>query len=156
MIIDIATLINGMTDEIIIDNTISFDKNYLDNSDILELNNVKVLGKVIFDEEDELYIDITASGEMILEDSISLDEISYPFSVRIEEKVDENSKKISNTIDIMDILWQNIVLEVPLQLTEVNDLTKYQGEGWKLVSEEELNKENNPFSNLKDMLGEEW
>jgi len=155
MIIDIATLINGMTDEIIIDNTISFDKNYLDNSDILELNNVKVLGKVIFDEEDELYIDITASGEMILEDSISLDEISYPFSVRIEEKVDENSKKISNTIDIMDILWQNIVLEVPLQLTEVNDLTKYQGEGWKLVSEEELNKENNPFSNLKDMLGEE-
>ena len=97
----------------------------------------------------------TASGEMILEDSISLDEISYPFSVKIEEKVDENSKKISNTIDIMDILWQNIVLEVPLQLTEVEDLTKYQGEGWKLVSEEELNKENNPFSNLKDILGEE-
>ena len=41
------------------------------------------------------------------------------------------------------------------ELTEVEDLTKYQGEGWRLVSEEEMNKENNPFSNLKDLLGEE-
>lgn len=154
MIIDITSLMNRTKDEVIIDNTISFDEYYLKDSDILKLDNVKVLGKIILNEE-EPFIDVTVSGEMILEDSISLDEISYPFSVKIEEKLEENLKNLSNTIDIMDILWQNIVLEVPLQLTEVEDLTKYQGEGWKLVSEEELNKENNPFSNLKDMLGEE-
>ena len=38
----------------------------------------------------------------------------------------------------MAILWQNIVLEVPLQFTKVEDLSKFHGDGWKLISEEEI------------------
>ena len=55
----------------------------------------------------------------------------------------------------MDILWQNIILEIPLKFTNVEDYSKFQGEGWKLVSEDELKVENNPFNELDSILGEE-
>jgi len=91
---------------------------------------------------------------MKIEDSISLEIISYPFSFEIEENIEEKQLKYEKTLDIIDILWQNIVLEVPLKQTEVTDFSDYQGDGWKLVTEEEKNT-NNPFSELANMLGEE-
>ena len=155
MIIDLTALINRTKEVILIDEIISFTEDYLKDSEIIKLDSVKVVGDISLNEEDIPFLSLAVSGNMILEDSISLEEISYPFSLKIEEKIEDFSENITNTIDIIDILWQNIVLEVPLKLTEVEDLTKYQGEGWRLVSEEEMNKENNPFSNLKDLLGEE-
>lgn len=47
------------------------------------------------------------------------------------------------------------VLEVPLKLTNVEDFNEYQGDGWKLVSEDSIKNTNNPFSELRDMMGEE-
>ena len=151
MIIDLIPLLNRIESSININNTISFSEDYIKNSNILRLDDVKVNGIIALNEEDKIKISIDVEGIMILEDSISLDEISYPFSLKIEEILENNT----NSIDIMDILWQNIVLEVPLKLTEVKEFSQYQGDGWRLVSEEEMNKENNPFSNLKDLLGEE-
>ena len=94
---------------------------------------------------------------MILEDSISLDNVEYPFSIDIDENIEENLEKDENSIDILPILWQNIVLEVPLRFTKVNDLSKYNGDGWKLISEEEASStSNNPFLELKEKYKEEW
>ena len=56
---------------------------------------------------------------------------------------------------ITDILWQNIILEVPLKLTNVENFNEYQGDGWRLVDEDSIKNASNPFSELKDMLGEE-
>ena len=93
---------------------------------------------------------------MILEDSISLDNVEYPFSIDIDENIEENLEKDENSIDILPILWQNIVLEVPLRFTKVNDLSKYNGDGWKLISEEEASStSNNPFLELKEKYKEE-
>ena len=65
-------------------------------------------------------------------------------------------EKDENSIDILPILWQNIVLEVPLRFTKVNDLSKYNGDGWKLISEEEASStSNNPFLELKEKYKEE-
>ena len=50
-------------------------------------------------------------------------------------------KNIENTLDILSVLWENIVLEVPIRFSEVSDYYKYQGNGWHLVSEEEYEKE---------------
>ena len=70
--------------------------------------------------------------------------------------IEENLEKDENSIDILPILWQNIVLEVPLRFTKVNDLSKYNGDGWKLISEEEASStSNNPFLELKEKYKEE-
>ena len=72
------------------------------------------------------------------------------------ENIEENLEKDENSIDILPILWQNIVLEVPLRFTKVNDLSKYNGDGWKLISEEEASStSNNPFLELKEKYKEE-
>ena len=65
------------------------------------------------------------------------------------------SEKIENTLDITDILWQNIMLEVPLRVSNVENFTEYQGDGWRLVDEDSIKNTNNPFKELKDMMGEE-
>jgi len=49
---------------------------------------------------------------------------------------------------IFQFLWENIFLEVPLQFTKVEDLSKFHGDGWKLISEDELRNANNPFNDL--------
>ena len=85
-----------------------------------------------------------------------MDNVEYPFSIDIDENIEENLEKAENSIDILPILWQNIVLEVPLRFTKVNDLSKYNGDGWKLISEEEASStSNNPFLELKEKYKEE-
>ena len=92
---------------------------------------------------------------MKLEDVISLENIQYPFSFEFEEVLEEIPENNEKVLDITDILWQNIVLEVPLKRTEVTDFSKYQGDGWKLVTEEEAKNTNNPINELANMWGEE-
>ena len=72
----------------------------------------------------------------------------------IDEILDEFLKNNQNSIDILEILWQNIVLEIPLKYTKEEDLSKYQGDGWKLISEDEV-KRDNPFSILAENMKKE-
>ena len=85
---------------------------------------------------------------MILLDSISLEEVEYPFQVEYDDILEENCKKYENLLDIFTFLWENIVLEVPLRFTKVEDLSKFHGDGWKLMSEDEHRYQSNPFSEL--------
>lgn len=159
MEIDLSLLHSNTVDEIDISNTYEIAAKYYENSDILNLANVKVKGKVYLDEGDnrELtdYVDCQIDGEMVIQDSISLEEISYPFSIKYDDILEESCKKCENILDIFQFLWENIVLEVPLQFTKVKDLSKFHGDGWKLVSEEELTKGDNPFSDLLKDFEEE-
>lgn len=147
MIIELDKLFSHFVEIIEIDEEISFSNDYLSTSEIKELDHVKVVGNITLDQE-ELFLNLTVSGKMLLEDSISLKDIYYPFTFELNENVEENVRNGENTIDILDILWQNIVLEVPLRYTEVTDYNDYSGDGWKLVSEDEIRLKNNPFSDL--------
>ena len=94
------------------------------------------------------YVKCTIEGVMILRDSISLEPVEYPFKIDFDDFLEENCKNNQNSLDIFTFLWENIVLELPLQFTKVDDYSKYSGDGWKLVSEEELQNKNNPFKEL--------
>ncbi len=153
MIIDLTDLLNLEVKEILINQEVSFDESFLVDSKIKGIGPVTVKGRVHLSNE-QLILEANLEGVMKIEDSISLEIISYPFSFEIEENIEEKQLKYEKTLDIIDILWQNIVLEVPLKQTEVTDFSDYQGDGWKLVTEEEKNT-NNPFSELANMLGEE-
>lgn len=154
MFINLEELNSNVKDEILISSEVNFDKDLLSNSSIKDLKDVFVNGKIYKDASDEFVIEATVEGKMIIEDSISLEDVTYPFLINIDENIEEILQKDKNTIDIIPILWQNIVLEVPLRYTEVKDLSSYCGDGWKLISEEEV-KSNNPFLELKEKYKEE-
>lgn len=127
---------------------VNIPKTYFENSSVKKLDNIKVEGKLYYDPEDNLYADVVISGNMVLADDISLEEVLYPFSIEYNDILDENLKNNQNTLDLFEFLWENIVLEVPLKFTKVANLSEFHGDGWKLVSEEENSLEHNPFSEL--------
>ena len=145
MNIDLNKLNNSNID---ISGKYNIPKNYYENSDIIELNDIEVEGEISLDEDENEMINCMIKGKMVIPDTISLEEISYPFTIEFDDIIPETAKKSKNILDIFEFLWENIVLEVPLQFTKVEDLSKFHGDGWKLISEESLKKENNPFSDL--------
>ena len=149
------TLLHSKTKEYIdITGVYNIPEEYIDKNLVLSLNDIKVEGKIYQDSEEDM-VDCKIEGNMLLEDSISLEPVEYPFLIEYNDILEENSKKSENLLDIFSFLWENIVLEVPLQFTKVKDLSKFHGDGWKLVSEEELVKNNNPFGDLLKDFKEE-
>ena len=154
MLIDLTKIINSNIARISLDGEVKIPDEYLDKSEIIALKNVKLIGE-LEKIEDQINITGTLEGTMVLEDSISLEPIDYPFKVEIDEEIDDFLEKSINILDITEILWQNIVLEVPLKLTNVENFDEYHGDGWRLISEDSIENTNNPFKELKDMLGKE-
>ncbi len=155
MDIDLSLLHSKTIDEISITGIYTIPDDYIDKKLVTALNNIDVEGKIYIGNNEEDRINCTIRGYIILEDSISLEPVEYPFSIKYDDILEENSKKNKNTLDIFSFLWENIVLEVPLQFTKVKDLSKFHGDGWKLISEDELVKSNNPFSELLKDFKEE-
>ena len=54
---------------------------------------------------------------MIIKDSISLEEVSYPFEIQFDDFLPENYIKNENTLDILGFLWENIVMGPVLSYT---------------------------------------
>ena len=139
MFIDLAKVDEkGIT----IDDTISFDESYIKKTPIKKLDNIKVKGRAYYSVTNEIIFDCDVKGIMVLEDSLTLEPVDYPIDIHINEvlgeNTEENVKNESKTLDIIDILWQNIVLEVPISL-RVNPEKDYdmKGEGWELLKEDD-------------------
>ncbi len=130
-------------DKILIDEVITYDSNYIKNTDILSLKNVKVKGKIFKNFENDNEVNLNVDGEMMLTDAITLEEVPYKFTIEIEEIL-ENSLK---TLDLIEFLWHYIVLEIPIRYTTSDASTlkeKYEG----VYDEEEIHEINNPFKDF--------
>jgi uncharacterized protein len=160
MNIDLTRLNNNIDDKVIINQSFEVPQEYFENTDLIGLENVKTKGIILKDEVDyELNIDV--EGMMILKCSITLEPVHYPFNIKISGKLEEiieetsgNIKKNENTIDIFPIIWENILVEIPMKVVSENAKNfQAEGEGWKLITENEPIKENNPeLEKLKKLL----
>ena len=162
MNIDLSKLIYKTVDKIDIDSIIEIPKDYLDNSDIKDISKVKLLGEITEDGEN-FTIDLNIKCDLTLVCSVSLKDVNYPVDINISEIISENGenieyfdKIINNSIDLVPIIWQNILLEVPIRVVrpDIKEENIY-GDGWKFITKEEENKEIDPrLSKLKDFLSE--
>ncbi|MBE6157283.1 MAG: hypothetical protein E7160_00595 [Firmicutes bacterium] len=155
MDIDLSLLYSKTIEEISISGKYNLPEEYIDKNLVISVEDIAVDGRIYLGSDEEDRVEATIEGNLIIEDSISLEPVEYPFSIKYDDILEENCKKNENTLDIFSFLWENIVLEVPLQFTKVKDLSKFHGDGWKLVSEDELVKNNNPFSDLLKDFKEE-
>ena len=152
---DLTKLNSGIVEKIDINQDFALEKELFSKTDIKDLKDLKIIGTIFKDSANIITLNAILSGIMVLEDSISLELVDYSFSCEIDEKIEDSQEICSNLLDITEILWQNIVLEVPLRFTKVENLNEYQGDGWKLISEDSVKSINNPFNELKDIIGEE-
>ncbi len=155
MLIDLGPLYSHVVEKINVDTDVSYSKDEVSGTKIKDLVDVHVKGYFFLDSNNEVEANLDYSGTMILEDDISLEEVKYPFSAKISEKLEENQENFDKNLDLKEILWENIVLEIPLKFTTVKNLEEFNGDGWKLVSEDELKGLNNPFKDLSEKFKEE-
>ena len=141
--IDLNRLYNKDVDKLDITNKYTIPEELIVDERIKELSEIDVEGYIKLetnnDLEDELYVNCNISGTMKLLDSIDLNLIDYDFSIEYDDFLEENFKNNENSLDIFEFLWENIELEVPIKLTNINDYSKYQGKDWQLISEEDIN-----------------
>ena len=165
MFINLTKLITNLSNEILIDEEVQIDKKYLENTDIKDISSVKVKGTIVpFESNYEVNVNIKCTLTLVC--SISLKDVKYDIDINANEIIgdnnedvefEENNKIINNSIDLIPIIWQNILLEVPLKVISPDVSAKnLQGDGWKFVTEEEVeSKDIDPrLEKLKSFLNE--
>jgi len=152
MQIDITKLLTNYAYSIDIISDVVIPNEMIQDVRVVSLNILKFVGNASLDEDDNILINGHITGKILLRDDLTLEEIEYPLDVEVEEILENRQ----NILDITDVLWQNILVEIPSKVRKTNEDVTLEGDGWRVISEErfneERNKANNPFSNLGELL----
>ena len=120
-----------------INSDITFTKDYFKDTDIRDIKNAHVEGELSINSLDELEANLSVSGTFILPNSVTLEDVSLDFNTEIEENygnIDNFFNKKQNTLDILALIWENIVSEVPMKVTDGNEPEELNGDGWQYTS----------------------
>ena len=159
MNINLSKLLNHQVDEIVIDEIINIPKDYL-NDDIKDISEVKVTGNIT-NNDYLIELNLNISCNLTLICSVSLKDVDFPINISVNEELSEEddeefNKILNNSIDLLPIIWQNILMEIPIKVVspDLKEENVY-GDGWKFITNEEEDKEIDPrLSKLKDLLDE--
>ena len=114
------------------------------NSRINSVKDVRVDGSGWLDDEaDCFYAEIHVTGIMLCPDAITGEEIEVPFEtdsdeVYVFEDTDEDGARIvkDEVIELLPAVIDDILLEVPLQVTNASEDDYPHGDGWAVITEE--------------------
>ena len=158
MIIDLSKIHNFGLE---INNSVDISDNIYKSANIIDLKNVHIEGTINYDYDNNLIFNLQCTGIFILQDAINLEPIEYPFTCAITDEITNISEycgdfyeKSKNILDISEVLWENIVLEIPISVSKANsDDLSLRGDGWELKSES--GKEIDPrLAKLKELFNE--
>lgn len=93
-------------------------------SDIIRMDIAKYSGTAYMVRDDYFKFNIHIETTLYLEDCRTLDEV--PFEVNLDvvefftkDETDDNAYYIEkNTVDLYDVIWENILLEKPIRITK--------------------------------------
>ena len=157
---DLVRLNNNIDKSIEVNETYTFSQDELRGTDLLKLEDIKVEGEIIKNSLGNIELSVDVDGVMVIPCAITLKPVNYPFSIEISgeieelmENFDENSTNFQNSIDILPIIWENILMEIPMRVVSEDVKDKdinMSGDGWKFTTDEE--ETSSPLSELMDYL----
>ncbi len=115
-------------------------------SQINGLKDVNVTGRGCLDMKNRhLYVDFKVKGQMILPCAVSLEDVDYPFEIEssvtfafYKPQDDEDVIEVKrDTVDLTPVIFQEIMLDVPMRVVKDGATLKTEGNGWKVLNEEE-------------------
>ena len=117
-----------------------------------------------FDGNSLVFSDLDMDGVMIVPDSITLEDLEVTFDtksqttysfVKQNEDTDEEIIVVKkDTIDLNPEIFQAILFEAPMSLTRVSKDQYPSGKGWQLISEEDLESEEDRIDPRWEKLSE--
>ena len=157
---DLVRLNNNIDKYISVNEVYSFTGDELSGTDLLKLDNVKINGEMFKNSLGNIELSLDVEGVMVLPCAITLKPVNYPFNIEIGgeieelmENFEENSINFQNSIDILPIIWENILMEIPMRVVSEDVKDKdinMSGDGWKFITDEE--ETSSPLSELMDYL----
>ena len=144
MIIDLTRLKSDVDEYTEFEFNYSFSEEEIKNTEIIKLEDVNISGQISKNSLNDYYLDLDIKGVMILPCAITLKPVNHEFSIKISdnlneilEEIDKNIKKVENSLDIFPIVWENILMEIPMRVVSENiDDIPLEGNGWKFIKEE--------------------
>lgn len=131
MKIDIGKLY--VSETINIDEELIIPKEEYTPYDIRKITPLKVHGTIYINYADNIEVNVNVKGTLTLPCCVSLEDVNYELDVNIKEEILDTEIKNKIYLELFDILWQNIVLEVPFKITKENINKKdFKGTGWEL------------------------
>lgn len=150
---DLRRLNSNIDSSINVDLTYDFTSDELKGTELISCQ-VSVKGEIYKSISNNLAVNFNMEGVMVIPCAITLKPVEYPFSIEIDDEIDEFidnfSENYQNTIDIFPIIWENILMEIPMRVvSEDAENLKLEGDGWRLMLEED---KSSPFDELKDLF----
>ena len=96
----------------------------------------------------------TIKAKAIVPCSLTLDPTEVDLDIEVNEDLDnfeEIAKNNSKILDILPIIWENILVEIPTKVVGNKLPEKISGDGWQLITEEQ-GRVNPELEKLKDLL----
>ena len=133
------------------DETLTFPSDMFHNlSQINGLKDINVTGQGRLDMKNrQLYVDFTVKGQMILPCAVSLENVDYPFSIEssvifafYKPEEDEDVIEVKrDLVDLTPVVFQEIMMEVPMRVVKEGATLKTKGNGWKVMNENDTQEE---------------
>jgi len=107
-----------------------FKKEIEDIDDILDITLANVSGTGINIGEDRFHFNLHISVLLYLQDAITLEAVEFPLELDITEEYnkfsdDDEARFIEkNTIELRDVIWENILLEKPIRFVKEEESQK--------------------------------
>ncbi len=141
MKIDLTKMIYQNEYKISVNKEIIIPDELLKGTEIRKISPVTVSG-FIYNNEEEYELDINVKGVMVLGCARTLKDVDYTFDIDINEVIGENNDNSleinQNSLDIFPIVWQNILVDVPLRVLAPDAKEEsLEGDGWKFITEAE-------------------
>ena len=103
---------------------------------ITKINDTHATGYAKVNSEDNIELELDVNGSLVMPCAITLEDVIVPINVHISEEILENTLNNDFFLDLLDILWENIVLEIPIRVVkEGAKLESQKGVGWEIISE---------------------
>lgn len=104
---------------------------------VRKMDPVLVKGIATINYDNNIELDLSVEGNFIMPCSITFEDVVVPFKTKIEEEILENALNDDFFLDLSDILWENIVLEIPFNVVkEGAKINCLHGDGWELKEED--------------------
>ena len=113
-------------EKLVFNESLEYDEYIKNFSDILKMDNVLCSGSGQAISNDTFRFDLHIKTTMYLEDCWTLEEVPYDIDIEIEEVFTKDPRLVTddndyryierNTIDLYDVVWENVILEKPISI----------------------------------------
>lgn len=111
-----------------------------EHEEIKRFENIHVKGTVLDNGTEDYEVKFHLTGTMILKSAVNGSDVFFDLDINYDDFVTnlvENYKNSANSLDILPILWENILLEIPIRAVNKDDaFVSVEGEGWEILETE--------------------